>query len=689
MDQKSVFRRVGGLIVISLAVLGVIVLRLVEFQLVNGEEYKSQAQSVTNYKFNIPAARGEIVDRYGRALASNAVGYDLVINQLMLTGDVNQLVMDLVEILQSCGEEWNDTMPVSSPDEEGHYTFTDGDDTSAQNRLAKLKENIELQQYATADQVMAKLVERYKLEDYDPYWQRVLAGVRYQMQLEDFSASNSFTLASDVSNQTVAMVKERSLSLAGAEIIETTHRVYEDGTLLPHYLGSVGSITSEQWWVEDEDGNVTTPLKDAGYNMNDLIGQSGVEKYAEDRLRGKEGTQQVSRDKSGVVVSTQMLVEPQPGETVVLTIDKDLQKSLNEQLEALILQMQQTKESTKGKEVTGGSAVVVDVKTNGILAIANFPSYDLNLYKSNYSEYSSDPNTPLLSRATTGLYAPGSTFKPAVALAGLLSGTVTPQDTVNCTRVYDFYTDYKPVCQQLGPHSGPTNLTEALTHSCNIYFYDVGRRVGLENFDEMATSLGLATKTGFELGESTGNLTHTTDENYGKGLELQAAIGQGNTQVTPIQLATYASTLANKGTRYKTHIVSGYRDSNTGELIEEVEPEIVEQIEDNIGAFDAVEQGMLGAARDSSALRDYPLNIAVKTGSPQRWERDEKGNYAYTNTAVIAYGPVEDPQLAIGIVLEWGGGGSNGLPLVRSIFDSYYYTQSEGLEPESEGVLLP
>ena len=227
---------------------------------------------------------------------------------------------------------------------------------------------------------------------------------------------------------------------------------------------------------------MTTPLKDAGYNMNDLIGQSGVEKYAEDRLRGKEGTQQVSRDKSGVVVGTQMLVDPQPGETVVLTIDKDLQKSLNEQLEALILEMQQTKEPTKGKEVTSGSAVVIDVKTGGILAIANYPSYDLNLYKTNYSAYSSDPNTPLLSRATTGLYAPGSTFKPTVALAGLLGGIVTPEDTVNCTRVYDFYTDYKPVCQQLGPHSGPTNLIEALTHSCNIYFYDVGRRAGLENF---------------------------------------------------------------------------------------------------------------------------------------------------------------------------------------------------------------
>lgn len=688
MDQKSVFRRVGGLIVISLVVLGVIVLRLVEFQLVNGEEYKSQAQSVTNYKFNIPAARGEIVDRYGRALASNAVGYDLVINQLMLTGDVNELVMDLVEILQSCGEEWNDTMPVSSPDESGHYTFTDGDDTSAQNRLAKLKENIELQQYATADQVMAKLVERYELEDYDPQWQRILAGVRYQMQLEDFSASNSFTLASDVSNQTVAMVKERSLSLAGAEIIETTHRVYEDGTLLPHYLGSVGSITSEQWWVEDEDGNVTTPLKDAGYNMNDLIGQSGVEKYAEDRLRGKEGTQQVSRDKNGVVVGTQMLVEPEPGETVVLTIDKDLQKSLNEQLEALILEMQQTKPEMKGKEVTAGSAVVIDVKTGGVLAIANYPSYDLNLYKSNYSEYSIDPNTPLLSRATTGLYAPGSTFKPAVALAGLLNGIITPLDTVTCNHTYTFYTDYQPRCEMINHSTGSKiDVSHALTYSCNTFFYDVGRRMGIDAYDEMATQLGLAQKTGFELGESTGNLTYKTDENYGNGLELQAAIGQGNTQVTPIQLASYANTLANKGTRYKTHIISGYRDSNTGELIEEVEPEILGQIEDEIGAFDVVEEGMLGAARASSALKDYPLNIAVKTGSPQTWKKN--GDTYYVHSSAIAYGPVEDPQLAIGIVLEWGGGGSNALPLVRSIFDSYYYTQSEGLEPESEGVLLP
>ncbi len=687
MDQKSLFRRVGGLIAISLAVLGVLLLRLVQFQLVQGEDYSAQAESVTNYRFTIPAARGEIVDRYGRSLASNAAGYDVVINKLMLTGDLNQLLQDVVGILQAGGESWNDTIPVSAP-VNGHYEFTDGDDTAAQRRLATLKERIGLQQYATADQVMDRLVERYELEEYAPEWQRILAGIRYQMQLEDFSENNNFTLAKDVSAQTVATIKERSLSLGGAEILETTHRVYEDGTLLPHYLGSVGSITSEQWWVEDENGNVTTPLRDAGYNMNDLIGQSGVERYAEDRLRGKEGTQQVSRDRNGAIVDTQILTAPEPGQTVSLTIDKTFQKSVNEALANLITTMQQTKEPMKGREVTAGSVVVLDVKTGGILAISNYPSYDLNLYQTNYSAYSSDPNTPLLNRATTGLYTPGSTFKPAVALAGLLEGAITPTETIQCNRVYDFF-DYHPRCEMIHHSVGSRiDLTHALTYSCNTYFYDLGWRTGLTDFSAMANRLGLGVKTGFELTESTGNMTQETDENYTASLQIQAAIGQGNTQVTPIQLATYAGTIANKGTRYQTHIISGYRDSNTGELLEEVEPVVMDQIEDTVGAFDAVEQGMLGAKADSAALRDYPLNIAIKTGSPQRWEANEEGTH-YVNSAAIAYGPVEDPQIAIGIVLEWGGGGSNALPLVQAIFDSYYNVQSEGMTPTSEGVLLP
>ena len=687
MDQKSVIRRVGGLVVISLVVLAAFVLRLVEYQLVKGAELLGQAESVTSYEFSISAARGEIVDRYGRSLASNQAGYNLVVNKLTLTGDLNQALQQLVLILQQNGEDWNDTLPIDEGTR-GSYSFVDEEDESVQKRLTKLKENLKLQQYATADQVMARIVEKYELESFDAQWQRILGGIRYQMQLEDFSVQNSFVLAQDISDRTVATVKERSLTLSGAEVVETSYRVYEDGTIIPHYLGSVGSITSEQWWVQNEDGTTSTPLRDKGYNMNDIIGQSGVEAYAEDRLRGKSGTQQVTRDKNGVIVSSEVLEAPQPGETVVLTINRDLQAQVNEALANLITTMQQTKAASKGREVTSGAAVVIDVKTGGILAISNYPSYDLNLYKTNYSEYNSDPNLPLMRRATSGLYTPGSSFKPAVALDGLLNGVITGNSTVYCSRVFTLYEDYRPGCQMINHGVGPIDVVHALTYSCNTFFYDTGHRLGLEHFDEMATRMGLATETGFELGEAIGNLTHTTDENYSKGLELQAAIGQGNTQVTPIQLATYANTIANRGTRYKTHLIAGYRDTNTGELLEEVQPQIMEQIEDNVGAFDLIEQGMIGAARNSSALKNYPLNIAVKTGSPQRWEKDSSGSY-YTNSTVVAYGPVEDPEIAIGIVLEWGGGGSNALPLVASIFDAYYSENASNLDPVQEGQLLP
>lgn len=689
MDRKSLFRRMGGLIVISVVVLALFLLRLVQFQLVQGEELLAEAQKVTNYRFSITAARGEIVDQYGRTLATNASGYNLAINMLMLTGDLNETVMELVLILQESGDEWNDTIPLSQP-QNGSYTFTDGEDAQAKNRLAALKENLKLQQYATADQVMAALVAQYDLDDYSAEWQRILGGVRYQMQLENFGNSSNFILATDVSDRTVAVVKERGLTSRGADITETSYRIYPDGTLAPHLVGDLGKIFAEEWRVTAEDGTVTYPLQAQGYKMNDLIGKSGLEKVCESRLRGVDGIKQVSRDKNGVIISSTVTKAPEPGETVMLHLNKDLQQRTGEALESLIKNLQATKKTGEGKEAAAGAVVVIDVKTGGVLAYANYPSYDLNLYRSNYNEYAADPGLPLTNRALQGLYAPGSTFKPAVAIAGLLEGLVGPEDKpVSCTAAgYQFYPDYHPGCLRLG-HSGYINLYQALEHSCNIYFYDLGRRLGVEKVDEMAARLGLATATGVEIPESVGQLTHTTDKNYNGAAELMASIGQGNTVLTPVQLATYAATLANKGVRYETHFISGYRDTNTGEVIEQVEPKVVDTIEDPVGAFDAVEQGMLLAAKGNSILRDYPMNIAVKTGSPELYQRYD-GTHYYTNSAMIAYGPVEDPQIAIGAIIEYGGGGSNLAPLVRDIFNAYFVEEKQGsFQPASEGQLLP
>ena len=681
--QESGSGRVWFLIIASLAVMAVFLLRLVQLQIIQGEQHLQDADDTITYEFNITAARGEVVDCYGRSLATNVAGYNLVINNLMLgDNDLNDTIKNLVEILRTAGDEWNDATPLSAPDEQGRYSFTAVTD-SEQNRLAELKETLGLQQYATADEVMARVIEEYELEGYEPEWQRILGGIRCQMKSEDFSNYTNFTLATGVNDRTVATVKERSLSLAGAEIVETSMRSYPDGTILPHSLGMVGKILREQWVADDY------ALRRSGYAMNDLIGREGLEREYESRLRGQDGTLQVVKDSDGIIKSTEVVVEPQPGETLMLTINADFQKEVQAALENRILTLQQTYARYNGQEADAGAVVVLDLKNNGILAKATYPTYDLNLYSATYSELAAQEPTPLLDRAFNGLYTPGSTFKPAVAAAGLLNRVITPHSTVNCSNPYVFY-DYRPTCLQLG-HRGSISLTDALRYSCNIYFYDTGAKVGLNAYNEMAQSLGLAGKTGVEVGESTGWLTTEEDSNYTGGLILQAAIGQGNTMVTPVQLATYASTIANKGVRYRTHMVSGFRDTNTGEILETVQPVVEEVIPDEIGAFDAIEAGMVAAAKNTRATSNYPYTIAIKTGSPQRAETYVSGGSRknYNNGVIIAYGPVEDPQIAVAAVIEWAGGGSNVAQLVVDVFNAYFFDQSNGLTGQQAGVLLP
>ena len=295
MNDKQVRNRIYILIGFLCAVLCAFLLRLVQWQLIDGDKYLSQAESTSTYSFSATAARGEIVDCYGRSLATNETVYQIELNQLMMGDtDLNEIIRELIEILKASGEEWNDTMLISEPDGNGHYEFTNEPGNESQEaRLAALKDSLGKQQYGTADQVMAVLVEKYGLEKYDPLWQRRIAGVRYQMTLEEFSVRNNFVFATDIGSATMATVKERSMNLPGVQVIETSRRSYPDGTILPHILGSVGSITAEQWRVEDEDGNISYPLRDAGYNMNDLIGQSGLEKVYEDELRGTDGTTEI------------------------------------------------------------------------------------------------------------------------------------------------------------------------------------------------------------------------------------------------------------------------------------------------------------------------------------------------------------------------------------------------------------
>ena len=673
-ERKTAVRRMMLLIAAAAVIIGLYGFRLIFLQLVNGDSFTAQATNTTDYKFTVTAARGDIVDSKGERIASSTTGYNVVLNKLLMGDeDLDTMLQKIVGLLGKNGESWNDSLLIGQPDAAGHYEFTAASDNAAEQKaLAAMKDNLGLQQYATADDVMEKLVEDYDLADFSLYWQRVLSGIHYEMQLQAFSNVNNFVMAENVSEATVATIKENSLSLPGVEIVETSTRSYEQGTVLPHVLGRVGKITAEKWKVTDENGQVTYPLKEKGYNMNDIIGISGLESAYEDQLRGKDGVETITRNSDGVIVNTALTTVPEPGHTVQLTIDSEFQKAVDQALAKNVEWIKNT--YADSKQANAGAVVVIDVKTGGVLAASNYPSFDQNLYAAQYSEYSADENMPLFNRALQGLYTPGSTYKPSVAVAGLDTGLLNRNSTVNCTRVYTYYKDYRPRCAQHGHGNGPIDVVNAIKWSCNIFFYDVGRRLTSDVYDAYAYKLGLGQRTGVEVSEALGHLTTKNDSNYTESLDIQAAIGQGNTAVTPIQLATYAATLANRGTRYRTHFVKAILDSNTGETLQETQPEVMDVVEDKGETFDLVREGMKGVAQTIPALAGYPYTIACKTGSPQRSEGYYVGSTYkhYTNAAMIAYGPAEDPEIAIGVVVEYGGAGARTGQLVADIFNAYY-----------------
>lgn len=435
-------------------------------------------------------------------------------------------------------------------------------------------------------------------------------------------------------------------------------RTWPNGTLLPHALGFTGPITAEQW----------PTARRRGLAMDAVIGQSGLESAYDDLLRGQDGRVLVNTGFDGAVRRTVPLREAAPGATLVLTVDSALQKELQNALLSQIEVLRTTKAAGAGRECRAGAAVVVDVQTGGILAAASVPGFDLNRYRADYAALSTDAAAPLLDRVCQGLYAPGSAFKPAVAAAALTAG-IDPAATVNCTGRYGFYSGYQPGCLQYG-HGGPVDLRTALEYSCNIFFYDVGRRLGVDVFSTMARQLGLATPTGVEITEAQGCLTWSGDENYQAGLTLMAAIGQGNTAVTPLQLAAYAATLANFGQRPALHFADRAVNAATGETVWQYAPTFT-TVPGGEDVFGPIRDGMKRMARTTRVLREAPVACAAKTGSPQLADTLPGGGH-YVNSVLIGYAPADDPQIAMAVVLEYGGGGSNAAPILRAVLDAVF-----------------
>ena len=492
--------------------------------------------------------------------------------------------------------------------------------------------------------------------------QALTGGKDVETQLAAFCSAVSageLLVLESLDSATMTTIYRSGLVQSGAvRLAARGERTWPDGTLLPHVLGFTGPITAEQWPAAQE----------KGLAMDSIIGQSGLEAAYDDLLRGQDGQLLINTGLDGAVRTTVQKSTATPGSTLVLTLDASLQSALQQALRERIETLQATAAVGGGREARSGAAVVVDVKTGGILAAANWPGYDLNAYRTDYAALSADAGAPLLDRAFQGLYAPGSAFKPAVAAAALTAG-IDPNATVNCTGRYLYYSGYQPGCLQYG-HSGPVDMLTALEQSCNIFFYDVGRRLGVDTFSAMARQLGLASPTGAEVSEAEGQLTWSEDDNYQAGLTLMAAIGQGNTAVTPAQLAVYAATLANYGQRPTLHFADHAVSTATGETVWEYEPQFT-TVPGGETVFGPIRDGMKRMAQTNRYLREAPVVCAAKTGSPQLAQTLPNGTH-YVNSVLIGYAPADDPQIAVAVVLEYGGGGSNATPVLRAVLDAWF-----------------
>ena len=548
---------------------------------------------------------------------------------------------------------------------------------TAEELLGKMCESFSIQGEGAVDRKEAEktgeTVPTLNIGDMDPLEARALAGVMYEVTLRSQEITwNSYIFAEDVDIDFISRVKEKSLN--GVVIEAATVRQYHTD-YAAHILGRVGPIYQEEWDYYknlDEDGDGKSD-----YQMDDTVGKEGVELAFESYLRGTSGERIVERNTSGKVVSEAWQSEPQPGDNVVLTIDIDLQKKVEDTLAESLPNLE-------SKEVEGAACVVLDVDSGDVLASASYPTYSLANFSQDWAENSSNPLNPLVNRALNGLYPPGSTFKMITAIAALETGIITPDTKIRDEGIYTYWSSPQPKCwyyRQYGQKHGLIDVSEAIEVSCNYFFYDVGRRVGIDTLVDYATRFGLGQKTGIELPEKVGGVgsperSEALGQKWYEGNILNVAIGQDNTQVTPIQLANYIATLVNGGTRYSTHLLKEVKSNDFSQILYTYEPEAVATIEIQDENLNAVKAGMLALTTEGSVAKyfqDLPVQVGAKTGSAQVSAQTE------SNAVFVCFAPYDDPEIAMASAVEHGGSGSERGAMAAEIF-SYYFSVQEGRE---------
>ena len=675
--MKSRLTRIAALCLCMLLIFGSLVYRLIQLQLIQGPNITAALNANVIREYDEIASRGEIMDRNGTVMVGNALGFSVQLDYYEWDKSrQNEVLLQLYETLQASGVGCLDVLPLTW-EEPLAYTYSSLE--SGDGR--KLQRFVQAQGWGSVEtltpvRLFGLLSSKYGVDNSLSLAQRrAIIGVRYYLEDKQFSNYNTpITVVEELDIQTVARISERQSDLPGVTIQVSDSREYHT-TAAAHLLGRVAIIGPEEY----------EELKEEGYGLNDTIGKDGMEKALESYLRGTDGVRAVEVDRqTGQVMAEYMVEDTQPGRNCYLTVDLALQERLEQALADTLAAIKEKGENSKdgdGADVEGGAAVVIDVDTGEILAMASWPTYSLEHFSAQFSANNSDPMRPFFNRAIMATYSPGSTFKMCTSLAALEEGIIEPDTKIYDEGVYKRYADvgYSPRCwiyRQYGRNHGNINVSQALKYSCNYFFYEMGYQLQPERLNKYATQLGLGQKTGVELsGEKAGNLAGPESRQANGGEKwygadtLMAAIGQSDHLFTPLQLANYVATLVNGGTRYQPHLLKTVMDYTNTEVYEEVQPTVLNTVEISASSLAAIKEGMKGVVTEdgtaSSYFAGFPIQVGGKTGSAQMVGHSATGVF-------VSFAPYDQPEIAVCVVGEYASSGGSLAPVAIAAYDQYF-----------------
>ena len=680
-NEERKFKLRYNIISVIVYLIGIVlIVQLFNLQIINGAEYRETSNTRLTRESLIRAARGDMLDNSGNKLATTKMGYLLQLYKTKIDNDtLNDTLLKISEVLEKNGDNYIDRLPIKIEP----FDFTYVSEESQNN----WKENNKIDKNKTAEECFYILKEKYKINNDDLNQTRKIITLRYEISRNGYSSTKPIEIAENISQKSMHELTEQSQDFPGVSIIEIPIRSYPEGTLAAHVLGYIGKIREDEYNKNKEN-----------YTQNDIIGRTGIEYVFEKYLKGQDGIKQIDMAVDGTITDENVSKEAIAGSDIVLTIDANLQKVTEQALKSNIEKIANGGfTGGKKRETNAGSAVVMNVKTGEILAIASYPTYEPQLFadgisNQKYQEYiSEEAHSPLFNRAISSVSPPGSTFKMVTGIAALETQAVTTNEKINDVGIYRYTKDYNPKCwiySSSGRGHGYVDISDAIKHSCNYFFYEMGNRIGIDNLSKYARYLGLGSKTGIELpSEAAGTVSSKeTSKEKGEiftgGNTLQAAIGQHDNSFTPIQMAKYISMIVNGGKKIDVSIVKTIIDKNLNEISKE---EINKYANEKLGLKDddteeilfknenvqAILEGMRGVTSESGGtayqyFKDFNIEIGGKTGSAQT------GVAGKTNGWFVGFGPFENPEIAIVVMVENAGSGSYTAEAARDIIAEYF-----------------